>query len=184
MLVKDIIALACDFTENQELRKALEDNSASLSEEQTLLRDSLVKCFNLVNNEIASEFIPIIKSELVKTKDFKIKFSDLTYKPIQIISVKDTKGRKVKFKVFDDYVVAIANVVEVTYTTMPEEYTFEDEISSTLPERVFAYGIAREYYFMQTLFDEADIWEERFKNTLEILQRKKSGTIMAGRRWL
>ena len=28
MLVKDIIALACDFTENSDLKKALEENTS------------------------------------------------------------------------------------------------------------------------------------------------------------
>ena len=93
MLVKDIIALACDFTENSDLKKALEENT-SLTDEQNVLCDSLVKCFNLVNNEIASEYIPHIKSETIKTQDFRIDFSSLSYSPCQIISVRYcwTKG--------------------------------------------------------------------------------------------
>mgnify|MGYP005802189387 FL=1 len=183
MLVKDIIALACDFTENSDLKKALEENEA-LTDEQNVLCDSLVKCFNLVNNEIASEYIPHIKSETIKTQDFRIDFSSLSYSPCQIISVRDTAGRMVKFKVFDDYIIAMANVVEVVYTTLPHELTLQSQFSSVLPERVYAYGIAREYYFLQTLFDDADIWEERFKNTLQVLQRKRSDTVMPRRRWL
>ena len=85
---------------------------------------------------------------------------------------------------FDDYIIAMANVVEVVYTTLPQELTLQSQFSSVLPERVYAYGIAREYYFLQTLFDDADIWEERFKNTLQVLQRKRSDTVMPRRRWL
>ena len=183
MLVKDIIALACDFTENQKVKDALADN-LTLTDEESAICDSLVKCFNLVNNEIASEYIPILKNEVVKTKDFKVEFSDLTFSPSQIISVKDAYGRKIRFKVFDDYIMALASSVEITYTTMPTQLTLESEFSSTLPERVYAYGIAREYYFLQSLFDDADIWEERFKNTLQVLQRKRSEILMPRRRWL
>ena len=60
MSVKDIIILACEFTENQSLGQALENNSV-LDEEQSEICDSLVKCFNLVNNEVASEYVPIVK---------------------------------------------------------------------------------------------------------------------------
>lgn len=183
MLVKDIIVLACDFTENQELGKAIEENT-TLTDEQSAVCDSLVKCFNLVNSEIASDYIPILKNEVIKTKEFKVNFSELSFSPCQIISVKDKNGRKVRFKVFDNYLIAFANVINITYTTLPEEMTLTSEITSTLPERVYAYGIAREYYFLQTLFDDADIWEDRFKNSLQVFQRKKSDVVMPKRRWL
>lgn len=183
MSVKDIIILACDFTENQELGQAL-TNSSTLDDEQLLLQENLVKCFNLVNNEIASEYIPIIKCERVKPQDFKVEFSNLSNKVLQIISVRDTFGRKVRFKVYDNYLMAFASSVDIIYQTLPDTLLITSEFNSTLPDRVYAYGVAREYYFQQTLFDEADIWEDRFKNSLSVLQRKKSETKIPQRRWL
>lgn len=183
MLVKDIIKLACDFTENQEIANVLE-NSGVLSEEQSQICDNLVKCFNLVNNEIASEYLPLIKMEELETKDFRIEFSQFKTSPHKIISVKSKSGRSVKFKVFENYLIAFANVVDVLYSVLPNKMTIDDEIDSTLPERVYAYGVAREYYFIQTLFDDALVWEERFKNTLQLLSRKQGEVIMPRRRWL
>ena len=61
MLVKDIIKLACDFTGNENIAQKLEQSSSLESSEQETV-DGLVKCFNLVNNEIASEFVPIKKN--------------------------------------------------------------------------------------------------------------------------
>ncbi len=183
MLVKDIIILACDFTENQSLGKALEENS-SLTAEQTLVCDSLVKCFNLVNSEIASDYIPILKNEEIKPTDFKINFSEFSSSPYQIVSVKDKNGRNVRFKVFDSYIMAFANIVNVTYTTLPSAMALTSEFATVLPERVYAYGVAREFYFQQTLFDDADIWEERFKDALQVFSRKKSDVVMPKRRWL
>ena len=49
MLVKDIIKLACNFTENEDLASKIENNS-QLSEAESLIKDSLVNCFNLINN--------------------------------------------------------------------------------------------------------------------------------------
>ena len=183
MLVKDIIILACDFTENQDLGKALEENS-SLTDEQTLLCDSLVKCFNLVNSEIASDYTPLLKNEDLKTKDFKVNFSDFTFVPSQIYAVKDKNGRKVRFKVFDNYLIAFASTINVTYTSLPDDMALTSEFTTTLPERIYAYGVAREYYFLQSLFDDADIWEERFKDALQIFCRKRSEVVMPERRWL
>ncbi len=182
MLVKDVIILACEFTENKDLAKSLTDNT--LDEEQNLIVESLIKCFNLINNEICSEYMPLIKQEKIRLQDFKCFYSQLSGKVLDVISVVDKNGKKVKFKCFNDYLIAFANEVTILYTTLPQDSEIEDEIVTKIPTRVYAYGVAREYYFMQTLFDEADVWEERFKNSLCILTRKKSETIMPRRRWI
>lgn len=182
MLVKDIIKLVCKFTENEELEEAIEENS--LTDEQTLLVESLVNGFNLVNNEIASEYLPYLKSKSMQTDNFKIKYSDFDEKLCEIISIKDKNGKNLKFKKFDDHIMVFANSVQVIYSIYPQNLTLEDEFESLLPERVYAYGVAREYFFIKTLFDDADIWEERFKNSLQVLVRKKSDIIMPRRRWI
>lgn len=183
MSVKDVISLACDFTENQELGEALSNNS-TLNDEQSLLCENLVKCLNLVNNEVASEYIPLIKCERVKPQEFKVLFSTLTSNVLQIISVRDTLGRKVKFKAYDNYLMAFASEVDIIYQAQPEQLSLDSDFNSNLPDRVYAYGVAREYYFQQTLFDEADVWEDRFKNSLQVLSRKRSEIKVPERRWL
>lgn len=182
MLVKDVISLACEFTDNKDLIENL--NNDTLTEEQSVIIDSLLNCFNLINEEISTEYVPIIKREVVKTSDFKVNFDDLSYKVLDIIDVKDKLGRKVKFKVFNEFIVAIADKIEVSYSIHPEKLTLSQENNSTLPERVFAYGVAREFFFMQSMFDDADIWEERFKNSLSVLTRKKHDIVIPRRRWI
>ena len=74
MLVKDIIKLACVFTENEDLAGKIEED-AVLSEEEELIAQSLLNCFNLINNEIATEYLPYIKTQTMQTNNFKIYFS-------------------------------------------------------------------------------------------------------------
>lgn len=74
MLVKNIILKVCDFIENAELARAIEEGDV-LTTEQQELQDKLVKCFNLVLNEIASEYLPMVKVEKVKAKGDMIEFS-------------------------------------------------------------------------------------------------------------
>ena len=131
MLVKDIIKLACSFIGQTSLEKAL-DEEATLSEDEQLICDSLVNFFNLVYNEVACEYIPIYNKERVKCEDFKVKFSSLTENPLQIISVKDICGRKVKFKVFDDHLVAIASAVDVLYSVQPKSYQLSERLYKVL----------------------------------------------------
>ena len=182
MFVKDIIKLACDFIGQQSLKSAIE--SGTLTEDEQLIFDSLLNCFNLVYDEVACEYFPICKYETVKCEDFKVNFSSLSYKPLQIISVKDGSGRAIKFKVFEDYFIAIANTVTVLYSIKPSKLDADEEFESILPQRVYAYAIAREYFFLQALFDDADIWETRFKNSLQIFHNKKKEIRIPRRRWL
>lgn len=182
MQVKDIIKLACSFTENEGLVSGIENNN--LTSAQSLIVDSLVNCFNLVNNEIATQYIPYLKKESFQTSSFKVYFSSFTGSINEIISVKDSKGKNIKYKIFDDYIVALANEVEIVYSVKPQTLSLSSTFTSLIPERVYAYGIAREYYFIQTLFDDANIWENRFKDSLKVLSRKKSEILMPSRRWL
>ena len=183
MLVKDIIKLACNFTENEEIASKIEEN-AVLGDDESLVVESLINCFNLVNNEIASEYLPYIKSERMQTNNFKIFFTDFSYDLCEIISIKDKNGRSLKFKIIDNYVMVFAKEVDVIYSVIPQNMTINSSFDSLIPARVFAYGIAREYYFIQTLFDDADIWENRLKNSLQVLVRKKSEIKMPRRRWI
>ena len=182
MLVKDIIILASEFIGNNELAEGLKDNS--LSDDQTLLSESLVKCFNLINNEITSEYIPIIKRETIKTENFKIDFDKFSNKLLKIISVEDKFGNKLKYKVIDDYVFVFAKTVNITYSTVPQKYKLTDEFETNIPERVYAYGIAREFCFLQAMFDDGDLWEQRFKSSLETLSKRISSVYIPRRRWI
>lgn len=183
MLVKDILIYSCQFLDMGELADKLSQN-AVLNEEEEKQVANLEKAFNLVREEISTELLPSIKAETVKTKNLKVLFSELSSFPVSIIAVKDNLGRNVRHRVMGDYLIAYANEVEIWYVAKPEILTKDDEFSSTLPERIYAYGVARESYIQKALYKDAEIWEERFKNSIEMLQPKKSGRKIAGRRWL
>lgn len=183
MLVKDIIVLACDFTENEELGKAIEENE-SLSDKESKEVEKFVKCFNLVSNEVASEFVPIKKVEQFEVDNGKILFSNFSAAPYKILYVKNSLGRKVRFKVFEDHIFALCKKAIVAYSTLPSPLSLDGSFDSFLPERIYAYGVAREYLFMQGKFDDADIFEERFKNSLEYICRQTPHARLPRRRWI
>lgn len=183
MLVKDIIKLSCDFIEQQALAQKLEQGSTLESCEQEIT-DRLVKCFNLVNNEVASEFVPIKKIEQFDVANGKILLSQFSAKPYKILYVKNGLGRKMRFKQFDDHIFVLCKKAIVCYSILPPVLSITDQVDSFLPERIFAYGVAREFLFMQSRFDDADIFEERFKNSLELICRLSPHGKMPRRRWL
>lgn len=183
MLVKDIIKLACDFTGQEALGEKIAQSSLLETCEQEIV-DKFVKCFNLVNNEIASEFVPIKKIEQFEVSNGKILLTQFSTKPYKILYIKNSLGRKMHFKQFEDYLVVFCKKAIVCYTTLPFALSINDQIDSFLPERVYAYGVAREFLFLQSRFDDADIFEERFKNALELICRSAPHAKMPSRRWL
>lgn len=183
MLVKDIIKLSCELLDMREVALKLENNEVLTEEENTEINE-LVKCFNLVREEIATEVLPIVKIDSVKTENLKVDFNKLASYPVSIIAVKDIYGRTVRHRVMEGYLIAFANEVEIWYSIKPEVLTLDSEFSSTLPERVYAYGVAREQYIKKSLYKDAEVWENRFKNSLEILEKRKTGVTIPRRRWL
>lgn len=183
MYVKDIILKACDFTENDELGQALRNNG-ELSNELEQLKERLLKCFNLVRNEIVSEYMPIRKIVKVCTDDGRVDFALLGAKVVDIVSVRDNCGKNLIFKTFDNYLQTRKGEVEIEINIFPDELGYDDEFNSTLPERVYAYGVVREYCFIQTLYEDAEIWDQRFKNSIESFLRKKGNTFLPRRRWI
>jgi len=182
MQVKEIIKLACSFTENEELVSDIEWNR--LSADEMIVVDCLMNCFNLICDEIATDYVPCVKTQTFNTSSFKIYLNQFDKNVYKIISVKDSKGRNIKYKIVDDYIMVLADKVDVTYSYHPDKLNINSSFTSMIPERVYAYGIAREYYFMQTLFSDAETWESRFKNSLQVLTKKEGNVIMPGRSWI
>lgn len=183
MFVKEVIKIACEFLDKKDLAdKIALGEKLSADEEKEV--EAMISNFNLVREEVACEILPIVKCEKFKTKNLKVCFEDFSVYPVSILAVKDASGRKVRNRVLDDGIVAFANEIEVWYTARPEILTIDDEFSCSLPERVYAYGVAREYFIKKALYKDASVWEERFKNSLEMLDRNKQSRMVPRRRWL
>lgn len=183
MKVKDIIIKACDFVGKDDLASALLAGT-ELSDEVIALQDKMVKCFNLIREEIASEYQPILQVENFVVKNFKLELNSFSNDVLEIYSIKDRYGRNVHYKIFDGYIFVCGKEVEVIYSTPAKQLTIDDDFTSSLPERIFAYGVAREYYFINNLYEDANIWEERFKGSLQIMLRRKSEVKVPRRSWI
>lgn len=183
MLVNDILIKVLQIMEKHDIIASMKAGDVLVNEQLEEV-SVYINCLNNVRNEIATEYIPNVKIEKVKTQNGRVDYSSLSKNVIEILSVKDSLGDKLTFDAFDDYLLVSASEVEITYNASPEEVTYNDKFSSTIPERVYAYGVIREFYFIQALYEDASIWEARFKNSLQALERKKTETVIPRRRWL
>ena len=181
MNVKNVLKRACDFIGLDDIRSAIEDNDAT--EAQTAVINKLLKYFNRVQEEIATEFCPVSYSESISAKD-SLQFSTLTKTILSVVSVKDGSGERLIYKLFPDHITYKGTAKEIVYSYIPEDVAITEDILYLVPLRVYGYGIAREYYLTEGLTDKAISFENRFKNSINTLMRKDNTTRMPARKWL
>ena len=191
MKVKDILTLAIKLLDKKELlsHSIFLPQPPQEIEESPLDKEieDLLFCFNLIYDEIATDFMPLIHTEKIFFENGEFEFKNLEKTMLDIFALTDTNGRKIKFKTYPDKLLCNQKEAVITYSYQPNKLGFEDEIAlfqSRVPARVFAYGVAMENCFLNSLSTEALIWENRYKNSLLTLTRKKTEVVLPARRWI
>ena len=176
MVMKEIVTLAAFYLDLDDVL----NGEPSGAETQT----KLLKCANLARGEIASDYFPLITCEKAASADGTILPSSLKKRLLDVKRVTQ-RGVAVNFKVYPAAIKTIAGEIEIEYSYMPDDAeiggdtNFTDKISA----RTIAYGAAAEYCLIAGLFEEAVIWEKRFKDSLLAAQRKKSEIRTKPRLW-
>lgn len=189
MKVSEVIKLACIFTNRQDLLDTQffdEEIIQSPSSEQSKEINTFVRCLNLVVGEIACDYLPLLKEEEIEVTNGKITYSDFDLMLIEVVKIVDINGKSVKFKNFADYIQIPNGKYVITYSYIPDQLEFEDDMQQfygRIPERVFAYGVAMEYSLLNSLFDEMEIWQTRFKDSLRIAMQKHCEKRLPKRGW-
>ena len=158
------------------------EDKAQAEKDKTLL----LKCLNLVIDQLSSEYVPFFKEESFVTDDGVIPFSDFSNKVIEVKGVYDQKGGKADFKNFSTHIKTVAGEVKVEYCYVPANLTENSEIflsNGRLTERIIAYGVASEYALSEQRYEEASMWDERFKQSLMTVLHPKNVRVRK-RRWL
>ena len=148
----------------------------------------LLACVNLVNNTIATDYIKLTDVVSVSNDADKILFSDLTNKNIlDIVSVKDKFGSSLKFNVETDGLIVPHGDIKIKFAYFPELVGIEDKIdcyTTHMTERVFAYGVLSEYFYIKGNFNDASMWDVRFKQALLSITAKLGEIKMPKRLWV
>lgn len=194
MKVKDVLKLAFEFAGEKELAEklaqsgdgALNVESGDFNDAEKRKLNEALSCFNSVNQEIASDYLPFLTRESVDATSGGFLFSSLSKRVISIFQVKDKFGFDLGFRVLSNFVETSKRAKSVVYSFLPEKLGFDDEMEffNGLSERVYAYGVASEFLLVSGLGGDADIWEERFKESLFMLSRKHGEHRLPKRRWL
>ncbi len=141
----------------------------------------LGQCARRAVDEVAAEYFPLVRTETRVPKNGAIDFGDFTFLPRRIYAV-TCRGKAVAYTyTADGLTVSETRLVRVTYAYLPPVGD-EAIVSPSVPLRTLAYGTAAEYCLLSGLYDDAALWDKRFRDSLVRLNRR--GRRLPQRRWL
>lgn len=188
MTVKSVLKLACYFLGLDEIAETNTFNTSgsTATTEQKKEIDTLVRCLNLVVQEIATNYVFVTNQKEISFKNGKISLNEIDENFLETISL-TVNDRKIKFKEMMNSLFANVQNAIITYRKYPETLSMDDDcpnFNCKIAEKTIAYGVAMEYSFINSLSDEATIFENRYKQDLLTSMRKNSEKKLKCRRWL
>lgn len=146
---------------------------------------ALLTAVSLVENEIALDYLPLKAEDTVVNDLGIVRFSHLSNAPVRILSVTDEWGNAEKFEIFPDFIRVKRGKVKILYTYAPIEKTLDQQLetASVVSARVFAYGVCKEYCTAVGLYEQAGVWDRKFKDGMMAAMRLGKSRVVASRRW-
>ncbi len=181
MTIKDVLKIVATYLGRERVINALDglENGESNSDVNTIIND-LTRCTNIVLSELAMTYVPMEKTETVKTKEGRLYFSDLTETAVKIIKILDCNGKEVSGELNYEYIDNIKGEVNVTYNYLPTNYGLTEEIGysqSKMPSRIIALGVTAEYCLILRAFEESVMWHKRYMDALSDMLAPKNAKI-------
>lgn len=183
MTVKDcILAAGAELG----IKEGLEAYFNGSSQDKEAEAEALLRCFNLVENELALDYLPLTAEESVATETGSVFYSDLKRAAVRILEVRDKWGNEVEFKLYPEYLKTQPGEWNIRYSYTPAEKGMDGESDFVLlaSVRMFAYGMAAEYSLAAGLFEEAAVWDKKYKDAIAATYRSHGSKRIRLRRWV
>lgn len=189
MKIKDIVEMSAVLLQLEDVLKLDEFTGETSSEQVDELAkknlDLLVRCANLSLSVLATNKYKLIKNQTFNSNNGEILFEDFSKNVYEVLKVV-SNNNDVIYRVYPNMIDCYKKgTYTVTYAYLPSYKNLNDEIDDfdkTVPVRVMAYFVASEFCFISGNFEDASVWEQKFKETLENLTSSKSRKVPE-RRW-
>ena len=189
MTVKEVIVQAAGCLGREDLIAALNKTESEWSEEEKLELDSLLRCYNFVENEVALDYLAMKKEETITVESNKINYSRLSSAPVNIRKVV-CGGYAQRFATYPSYIYLPDGWVgqaKVTYDYIPSTKTLNStsEFSNKgVSERLLAYGISAQYCLVNGETGRAAVWDKKFRDALRAKNLLRRTVSVRSRRWV
>lgn len=140
--------------------------------------DLWLKCYNLVEHELATEYFPILEVDKFFHVEDKIYCKDFSRKAYMIKGIQDFHGDSVSFRLTPEYINLIKNynggTFFVKYYYLPKEKTlYSYSAYSAEYISILKYGVAAEYCLATGNYDLAKIYSDKYKERIKLKEPKK-----------
>lgn len=178
MTVREVLLLSASFLDDKELAAALAE-SAVTGEAETLLN-----CFNVIENEIALDDYPLKNTETLMFENGLLPYSKFAKTPIDVLAVR-SGGVRVRFTLTPAGVRSDCNEAEIAYTYAPTKKTITDssEHGGKISARLMAFGVASEYCFVKGRTEEGKLWGVKYREALKSAGILRHPLSVRSRRW-
>lgn len=142
------------------------------------IRNNLVRCYNLVEQELATDYFPILEVDKFFYVDDKIYYKDFSRKPYMLKGIQDFHGDSVSFRLTPEYINLIKNYDGGTFFVKYYYIPDAKELYSTCTYgaeyiSILKYGIAAEYCLANGNFEQAKIYNDKYKERIKLKGPKK-----------
>lgn len=147
----------------------------------------LLMAVNLTNNNIAANYIELVNTNEVSTKNGVIKFEDICkFGILEIKSIKKIDNvTEVQYSIKSDGVHVDDGNYIVEYSYFPNELILAGNIDyyTKINWCIFVQGVVAEYLFLKGDIENAHLWDKKFKFSLRGALRHRKGVFLPKRRW-
>jgi hypothetical protein len=142
-------------------------------------RNNLVRCYNLVEQELATDYFPILEVDKFFRVEDKIYYKDFSRKPYMLKGIQDFHGDSVSFRLNPEYINLIKNYDGGTFFVKYYYIPDTKELYSTCTYgaeyiNILKYGVAAEYCLANGDFEQAKIYNDKYKERIKLKGPKKT----------
>ena len=184
MKVREILGLAAEFAGRRDVADFLGGRSAENAAEGEREADTLLRCYNIAENELALDYLPIERVQRFESEGL-VPYTAFEASPVEILSVRDGWGRRLPFTAAEQGVRVRAGSVEITYAVRPQVKKMDDDAEECWRgnARLLALCTACEYALMSGMFEAAAFLDKRCRDALACACRERGGRFRL-RRWV
>ena len=142
-----------------------------------------MRAINNVYDDLITQYAPFVEEKTFTGN--KIKFSDFEKDIAKVLEVRNAKGEKPRYLTTSDGLLfASTDTYRVIYSYRVVPFSGNDNIILPfISDTAFAYGVSAEYCILDGLFDEANVWLEKYKEALQGAFRRTKNIKMRAKIW-
>ena len=187
MKVKELIKITALTVGEEETVNYLEGKAVSDLASVKKNVDLLLRCYNLIADELSCEYLPLKTMETFTPENNRIYFSAFSKPPLKILNVYNENMKKVPYKLINDYIWTQKDCVTVEYNYRLSPLGEDDEANyanGIIGPYTIAFGMASQFCLEKGRFNESEIYQEKYLLAIKSRIAQKGSLIIPARRWM